>query len=123
MSLIPEQDAFLQDVAKLIQHGKLLGFTLTAGEVWRTPEQQDIYLKTGRSTTAKSQHLSRLAIDLNIFKNGKLCTRDEIEPLGDYWESLHTKNRWGGSWRGQVEAAQEKGVKPFIDAPHFERLV
>lgn len=123
MSLIPEQHAFLQDVAKLIQQANALGYTTTGGELWRTPEQQDIYVKTGRSKTLKSQHLIRLGIDLNIFKNSKLCTRDEIEPLGDYWESLNSKNRWGGSWKGQVEAMKEKGVQPFVDAPHFERLV
>jgi len=123
MSLVPEQHAFLQDFAKLVIHANALGYVVTGGELWRPLEMQELYVKTGRSKTLKGQHLVRLAGDLNIFKNGKLCTRDEIEPLGDYWESLNTKNRWGGSWRGQVEAQQQKGVQPFIDAPHFERLV
>lgn len=119
MSLVSEQWAFLQDLTKLIVFAQEKGYVLTGGELSRTVEQQEIYMKTGRSKTMNSMHLKRAAIDLNVFKDGKLCTRDQIEPLGDYWESLSPKNRWGGSWRGEVEAGRSK----FIDAPHFERRV
>lgn len=121
MSLIQEQHAFLLDVCKLIEYATEKGYVVTGGELWRPMEMQEIYIKTGRSKTRNSKHLNRLAIDLNIFvyKDGKLklCTRDEIEPLGDYWESLNPKNKWGGSWRGAVEIRKTN----FIDAPHFER--
>ena len=57
-----------------------------------------------------SIHLKRCAIDLNFFKDGKL-TYDipTLKPVGDYWESLHPKNQWGGNW------------KSFKDVPHFQR--
>jgi hypothetical protein len=120
--LIEAQAEFLLDVVKLVEHATTGGYILTAGEMYRTPEQQAIYLKTGRSKTMASEHLNRRAVDFNIFKQDttgalKLCTRDEIKPLGDYWENLNPLNRWGGNWRGLVDA----GKSHFVDAPHFER--
>ena len=66
-----------------------------------------------------SQHLKKLAIDLNIFKDGVLCSAEQIRPIGKFWESLSPVNRWGGSWRGLVET----GKSSFVDSPHFERHV
>lgn len=112
MSLVAEQAAFLRDVRKLLAKADELGIVVTGGELYRTPEQQEIYVKTGRSKTMHSIHLKRCAIDLNFFQNGRL-TYDKtlIKPLGDYWESLDPKNRWGGNWTR------------FVDVPHFERRV
>ena len=109
MTLRQHQSEFIQDVAKLIDFAFKNGFELTAGELFRSPEQQEIYVKTGRSKTLNSLHLSRLAVDFNIFKNGKLVGKKESEPLGAYWESLNKLNSWGGN-----------GIK-LVDAPHFSR--
>lgn len=116
MSMINEQHAFLQDIAKLVQKAEELGFIITGGELFRTPDQQAIYLKTGRSTTMASKHLQRLALDLNIFvkqtDGSATLTYDipTLKPLGDFWEQLSPgKNSWGGNW------------KSFKDVPHFER--
>ena len=112
MSLVAEQDAFLQDVCKLLQYAAEQGWVVTGGELYRTPEQQEIYLKTGRSKTMASNHLKRCAIDLNFFKDGKLIwDKAQIAPLGAYWEALNSKNRWGGNFRS------------LVDVPHFERNV
>lgn len=113
MSLSDEQWLFLQDVAKLIQFAAQAGFKLTGGELMRTSEQQEIYLKTGKSTIGNSLHLKRLAIDFNIFlPNGALLQKaEEGQVLGDFWTSLSPRNRWGGNWT------------TFKDAPHFERRV
>lgn len=119
MSLVPEQAAFLLDVCKLVQFATKYSYVVTGGELWRPVEMQELYVKTGRSKTMDSQHLNRLAIDLNIFENGVLCTHDAVKPLGKFWESLNVRNRWGGSWRGEIEA----GRSTFIDVPHFERQV
>jgi len=111
MSLVKEQAAFLLDVAKLVNKATELGFVVTGGELARTPEQQAIYVKTGRSKTMNSIHLKRCAIDLNFFKDGKLIYDVKaLAPVGEYWESLHPKNQWGGKWR-------------FVDLPHFQRTV
>lgn len=116
MSLVAKQFIFLKNSIALMEFAIQQGFVLTYGEAHRTLEQQQIHVKAGRSKTMKSKHLERLALDLNIFKGGKLCTREQIKPLGDYWESLHAGNRWGGNWRGLVDA----GKSSFVDAPHFE---
>jgi hypothetical protein len=112
MSLVAEQAAFLLDVAKLVNKATELGFVVTGGELYRTPEQQQIHVRAGRSKTMNSIHLKRCAIDLNFFKDGKL-TYDvaALRPVGDYWESLNPKNQWGGNW------------KSFKDVPHFQRTV
>lgn len=112
MSLSDEQAVFLLDACMLIQHATEQGFKVTGGELFRTAEQQAIYVQTGRSKTLNSNHLKRLAIDLNFFKDGKIIwDKATIEPLGVYWEGLHPKNRWGGNF------------KSLVDCPHFERNV
>jgi hypothetical protein len=107
--MINEQFLFLIDVAKLIIYANENGFTLTGGELFRTREQQEIYVKSGKSNTSNSNHLRRLAIDLHGFKNKVLLTSEEMKPLGDYWESLNPLNRWGGNF------------KNLKDGVHFER--
>lgn len=110
MGLVAEQAAFLLDATKLIQYATSCGFVVTGGELYRTQEQQDIYLKTGRTKTRNSLHLQRLAIDLNFFKDGKLIgDKPTLAPLGAFWESLHPRNSWGGN--GET----------LYDAPHFSR--
>mgnify|MGYP006286320757 CR=1 FL=1 len=78
MRLSQEQAAFLLDACKLIQYATEQGWTVTGGELFRTPEQQEIYLKTGRSKTMASNHLKRCAIDLNFFKDGKLESQESL---------------------------------------------
>lgn len=116
MSLNRQQAIFLQHVAELIRKAPELGLTITGGELYRTPEQQAMYLRDGRSKTMNSQHLKRLAIDLNFFVEQpdgslRLVYDDErVRQLGQFWESLDpSANRWGGSWSS------------FKDVPHFER--
>lgn len=110
MSLVTEQAAFLKDVVLLLKKAEELGFVVTGGELFRTAEQQQIYVKTGRSKTMASNHLRRCAIDFNFFLDNKLIYDINIlRPLGEYWKSLNSKNDWGGFW------------KSFKDVPHFER--
>lgn len=112
MSLVNEQAAFLLDAGKLVQYATDQGFVVTGGELWRTPEQQKVYVQTGRSKIMASNHLRRLAIDLNFFKNGELIyDKNVLRPIGEYWESLNPANRWGGNFRS------------IVDVPHFERNI
>jgi len=110
MSLNTEQAAFLLDFCKLVQYATDQGFMVTGGELARTPEQQAIYFKTGRSKTMNSIHLKRCAADLNFFRDGKIIwDKAMLAPIGAYWESLNKANSWGGN-----------GVK-LVDTPHFSR--
>lgn len=110
MSRVYEQAAFLLDVGKLVQKATEMGFTVTGGELYRTPEQQQLHVTAGRSQTMNSLHLSRQAVDLNFFVGGKLVwDKVTLAPLGAYWESLHPLNSWGGNGR------------KLVDTPHFSR--
>jgi hypothetical protein len=112
MSLSDEQAAFLLDACKLVQYATEQGFKVTGGELFRTAEQQAIYVQTGRSKTLNSNHLKRLAIDLNFFLDEKIIwDKSILAPMGAYWENLNPKNRWGGNF------------KSLVDCPHFERNV
>lgn len=119
MTLGQEQEVFTRHLVLLIQKAWELGFTVRIGEVMRTPEQQQLYFDSGKSKTMNSMHLKKCAADLHLFKNFIPASVNEIRLLGTYWESLSVQNRWGGSWRGAVEA----GLSSFVDSPHFERQV
>lgn len=106
MSLGDEQHAFLMDLAKLLLRASQLGYRLTGGELWRTPEQEALYVQSGKSETLHSNHLRRLAIDLNCFVAETLVVPRD---LGEYWESLNPQNRWGGNF------------SDLRDTDHFER--
>ena len=107
MSKVTEQWQFLQDVTKLIEYIRDSDLLATGGELYRTVEQQAIYVKQRLSKTMNSKHLERLAIDLNFVKDGKIIVCPSH--VGKYWESLNVKNEWGGSW------------KSFKDSGHFQR--
>ena len=120
MNLVLQQAIFLRDVVALLQYADGEGWTVTGGELWRPLEMQKVYFERGMSKTMRSPHMERLAIDLNFFRGFTLVTdREKLKPLGQFWEGLSPENRWGGSWRGLVEAGKSK----FIDCPHFERKV
>ena len=110
MTLGQNQEKFTEDLAKLLNYLIDNGYAVRMGEVERTQLQQDLYVKQGKSKTSNSMHLKRCAADLHIFKNGEwLQSKQQLQGIGDYWESLDLSNRWGGNF------------KSFIDTPHFER--
>lgn len=84
-------------VADLIVWAYDHGYELTFGEAWRTPEMAALYAKQGKGIS-RSLHMDRLAIDLNLFKDGKFLTdTEDHRPLGEYWESI------GGTWGGRFK--------------------
>lgn len=109
MTLGQKQRDFTYDVSQLIVRAYQIGYELTFGEAYRTPEQAALNAAKG-SGIANSLHTQRLAIDLNLFKDGKYLTDTEAHrPLGEFWESLRKENRWGGRFK-----------KP--DGNHYERV-
>jgi len=98
MTLHDKQWLFMQNVAKLIAEIDRLGYTASFGEAWRTPEQAAINAKKGIGIK-NSPHLVRLAVDINLFKNGVFLQDSKShEPFGIYWESLNQENKWGGKF-------------------------
>ena len=88
MTLRENQSLFVELIAELIIHAYKQGFEMTFGDAWA---------KTGHRHN--SNHYIRLAIDLNLFKDGVWLQRtvDHLE-LGNYWESLNPLCCWGGRW-------------------------
>lgn len=99
MTLRQKQSVFLKNFALLILWAFDNGFEVTAGELYRTEEQQAINLKKGLSKAKRSKHQDRLAGDLNLFVNGVYQTqRASYKPLADYWKTLHKDNVAGFDW-------------------------
>lgn len=96
MKLSEKQQIFTSLVAQLIQWSYATGYGLTFGEAWRPPEMVAIYAKNGKGSSV-SVHPDRLAVDFNLFVNGKYrCDTESYRPLGEKWESLNPVCRWGG---------------------------
>jgi hypothetical protein len=95
-TLRQKQSRFVRYVGRLIQFATDSGYELTAGEFYRTPEQEAYNAAHGLGIAA-SLHTLRLAVDFNLFKDGVLCNHvADFEPLGIYWENLATDCAWGG---------------------------
>lgn len=96
MTLRQKQSLFAWLAASLIQHAEALGYEVTFGEAYRSPEEAQRLANLGRGI-ANSLHTQRLALDLNLFRHGRYLTSTEAHrPLGDWWERQHPLCRWGG---------------------------
>jgi len=90
------QRRFLPLVAKLIDFAYAQGYELTAGELYRTPEQAALNAQTGAGI-AHSLHTQRLAVDLQLFKDQVYLTDSAAyKALGEFWEALDPDACWGG---------------------------
>lgn len=96
MTLGQKQRKFTLMISKLIQFAYENGYDLTFGDAYRDPRVHgEVGVKKSYSS-ANSLHKSRLAVDFNLFKDGKfLATTEDHKILGEYWESL------GGAWGGR----------------------
>lgn len=101
MTLSDKQQRFAYLIAKLILWAYENNYKLTFGEAWRTQEQAELYAKSGKGIS-NSLHLIRLAVDLNLFIDGKYQTDSEAyRPLGEYWKNLDHDCRWGGDFKSK----------------------
>ena len=99
MTLSSKQSIFLRNVASLIVWAYGEGYFLTFGEAYRPKEMAEIYAKKGKGIKS-SLHCDRLAIDFNLFINGKFMTKTEDHrPLGEFWKGLNPMNCWGGDFK------------------------
>jgi len=89
MTLRQKQSKFASMVALLIQFAYEQGYEISLGDAWAHEEDQR-HIKD-------SFHYRRLAVDLNLFRNGRyLSSTDAHRPLGEFWESIG--GSWGGRW-------------------------
>lgn len=99
MTLGQKQRKFTRMVADLIVFAYEQGYELTFGDAFRDPRVHGAVGEKKSYSSANSLHKERLAIDLNLFKDGRfLAQSEDHRPLGEYWESL------GGSWGGRFSS-------------------
>lgn len=111
MRLGDKQRLFSRLIAELILWAYEQGYEVTVGDAYRDPR---VFGELGQSKgygRAMSNHKRRLAMDLNLFKDGKYLTRTEDHgPLGAKWESMHPLCRWGGRFDdGNHYSLEHKG--------------
>lgn len=110
MNLVEKQQVFSVLLAKLIFEIYGMGMKCTIGEVWRSPAEAK------RLGFENSLHPLRLAVDINLFIDGKYTKRSEdYEELGRIWKGYSTELftcRWGGDF------IDEDG-EPLPDGNHF----
>lgn len=112
MKLWQKQVLFAQQVPALLLKAKELGYEVTLGETYRPPEMAELYAKQGKGIR-NSLHTQKLAIDLNLFRDGKyLSSTEDHRALGEWWEQQHPLNRWGGRFGdGNHYSMEHNGVK------------
>jgi hypothetical protein len=91
-----KQRRFTPMIAQLIAFAYASGYELTFGDAYRDPRVHGAVGVKSSYSSANSVHKSRLAVDLNLFKDGVFLTAsDDHLPLGEFWESI------GGTWGGR----------------------
>ena len=97
MTLGDKQRLFTRMLANLLEFAHSRGYEATLGDAYRDPRLHGHIGDKVAYGHRNSAHKIRLAIDLNLFFQGKYLTNTkDHEPLGLYWESLHPLCKWGG---------------------------
>ena len=96
------QMIFASMIPALINKARELGYQVTGGEWYRSPEEAARLAKLGKGIK-NSLHCDKLAIDLNLFKDGVYQTSTEAHrQLGTWWESQSAGKpfvcHWGGNF-------------------------
>lgn len=103
-----KQRRFVRMIADLIVWAYDNGYELTLGDGYRDPRVFGIMGETRGYGHPYSNHKQRLAIDFNLFKDGKfLETSDAHRPIGEKWESMG--GTWGGRFRDGNHYSLEHG--------------
>lgn len=113
MKLGDKQKLFARLVPRLIDRAIELGFEVTLGDAFRDPRSHGKLGEKGAYGNRFSCHKVRLAIDLNLFRDGKyLVTTEDHRPLGEWWEAQHESCCWGGRFNdGNHYSFEHDGMK------------
>ena len=92
MTLSQRQQMFTAMIGQLISYAYQSGYKLTFGDAYRDPRVFGAYGEKKGYSHPKSTHKIRLAVDFNVFRNGKFLEGDEANKahneLHDYWDIL-----------------------------------
>jgi len=113
MKLGDKQRLFSMLLAELVLWAYDNGYEVTFGDFYRDPRVFGPVGVKKAYSSANSCHKSRLAADLNLFKDGKyLTSTEDHKPLGEIWESKHELCRWGGRFNdGNHYSMEHNGRK------------
>jgi hypothetical protein len=106
-----KQRRFARMVARLIDKAYEMGYEVTLGDAYRDARVHGIFGEKKGYGAGRSCHKLRLAIDLNLFRNGRYLERSEDHrQLGEWWESQG--GTWGGRFRdGNHYSLEHDGAK------------
>jgi hypothetical protein len=117
MKLGATQRAYTKCVGLLIAQAYKMGYEISLGDAYRDPRLHGM-LGTKKGYGHKnSNHKQRLAIDLNLFRDGEFLTAtSDHEPLGEWWEALGERVGlpliWGGRFNdGNHYSCEYRGMK------------
>lgn len=113
MTLREKQSKFARLVPRLVDKAHQLGFDVTFGDLYRDPRLHGpVGVKKGYGH-AKSCHKLRLAIDINLFRNGVfLQGTEDHRALGEWWEAQDPDCRWGGRFNdGNHYSLEHEGMR------------
>jgi len=106
LSLGEKQRLFTRLLPRLLDKAHELGFEVSLGDAYRDPRVFGaIGVRQGYGES-RSAHKQRLAIDLNLFRDGKfLQATSDHQALGEWWESQ------GGVWGGRFNDGNHYSLK------------
>jgi hypothetical protein len=115
VNLIQKQKTFARLLPRLLDRAHEMGFEVTLGEILRSAEAASKNAKEGDGIV-NSLHCLKLAVDLNLFKDGHYLARTaDHRDLGEWWEAQTTSEYrccWGGRFGdGNHYSLEHNGVR------------
>lgn len=112
LTLGQKQRLFTRLVGELIAYAYSQGYELSLDWCYRPLDIAAIYASQGIGVK-DSLHTKRLAIDLNLFRDGVwLRATEDHRPLGEWWEERDPLCRWGGHFGdGNHYSLEHEGVR------------
>jgi hypothetical protein len=113
MTLRQKQSAFAALTVKLLQRILDAGYEFTYGDAFRDHRVHGVPGVKKSYSSANSVHKQRLALDINLFKDGRFLTSTEDHRVfGEWWEKQHPDARWGGRFNdGNHYSFEHQGAK------------
>ena len=108
-----KQKKFAKLVAGLLNKAHEMGYEVSLGDAYRDPSVFGVLGEKRGYGHPKSGHKQRLAIDLNLYHEGRYLTETEDHRLlGEWWEGVDPDCRWGGRFNdGNHYSLEHDGVK------------
>lgn len=97
MTLGEKQELFMLLLPRLLDKAHEMGYKIRGGDLYRDPRVHGALGEKKGYGHPRSGHKNKLAIDLNLFRDGVFQTdTEDHRPLGEWWEQQHLFARWGG---------------------------